>query len=322
MTLAQLLNVWNRFWFELRSPLPVSVFRILYGIHILFFGLMIAPDLLVWYLPTGILSIPAYRDWLGSERFSALFWMPQNEWSVYAVFALLMISAVTLTVGFCTRTSNLVLVLMLVSLHNRNLLILNSGDGLLRLMGIYLLFSSAGQALSIDNWIKRRAGKTVPALAPIWAQRLMQLQICLVYMHSFFAKLLGETWFEGTAVYYALQLRDFYRLPIMPLLGQLWMFKMLTWGTLVIELFMFTLVWIRELRYYILAAAVALHLGIELTMNIPQFEILMISSFVLFIDPNHLQRVVDKLRGASSKAPAVIPPDSKSQLSADRLSAS
>lgn len=298
MRVDDILAVWNHFWFELRSPLPVCVFRILYGLHVLFFCVLIYPDLMTWYLPNGILSLQPYREWLGSERFSLLFWLPQSEASVYAVFALLTIAAFTLTIGFCTRTSAFVLCLMLISLHNRNLIILNSGDCLMRMMGIYLMFSHCGEQLSIDAWLKKRACVPITQTEfAIWAQRLMQLQICAVYLHSVLAKSYGAPWLDGTTVYYVLQLREFYRVQLPFLLSSIWFSKILTWGTLFIETGMFTLVWIKEFRYYVLALGLLLHAGIELTMNIPQFETLMISSYLVFVDPKHLQSVLERMLG-------------------------
>lgn len=308
MRLAEIIAAWDHFWFELRSPLPVCLFRILYGLHVLFFCVLIYPDLMTWYMPNGILSTLPYREWLGTERFSLLFMMPQSEAGVYAVFALLVLAALSLTVGFCSRTSAAVLCVMLISLHNRNLIILNSGDGLMRMMGIYLMFSHCGEQLSVDAWLKKRAGAPVVQTEfAIWAQRLMQLQICAVYLHSVLAKSFGTPWLDGTTVYYVLQLREFYRVQLPFLLSSIWFSKVLTWGTLAVETAMFTLVWIKELRYYVLALGLLLHAGIELTMNIPQFETLMMSSYLLFVDPSHLQWLLDKLAGRWKKQSQPLP---------------
>lgn len=310
MTSRQLWEHWRHFWFEMRSPLPVAVFRILLGLHVLMFGVLIYPDLSTWYLPEGILSLQPYREWSGSERFSLLFFLPPTAASVHAVFTILMVSALTFTFGFCTRTSNFFMVLMLVSLHQRNLIMLNPADGLMRLMALYLMFSQAGKALSIDAWLQRR-GAQEPLAAPsyaIWAQRLMQLQVVVVYLQGVLLKINGSPWLDGTAVYYVLQLHDYHRLPVSFLLQNLLLLKLMTWGALVTEFCLATLLWVKEFRYYILAAGVALHLGIELTMNIPLLETLMISTYVLFIDPKDIDTVLARCRGlrkAQSAANAV-----------------
>ena len=50
------------------------------------------------------------------------------------------------------------------------------------------------------------------------------------------------------------------------------------------------LVWVRRLRYPLLAAGLLLHLGIEVSMNIPIFEWVMVSAYVLFLRPEDLRR--------------------------------
>ena len=63
----------------------------------------------------------------------------------------------------------------------------------------------------------------------------------------------------------------------------------LTWSTLAVELALGTLIWIRELRYWVLLAGVGLHLGIELSMNIPMFEWIMIITMLCMVDPKDMK---------------------------------
>lgn len=296
MNLRQLWDGWNQFWFAPQSPLPMAVFRIFFGLHVIMFVVLLYPDLATWYGPHGLVSQGANNEWLNGERFSVLNWLPQTMGSVYGVFLLLLITAITTTCGLFTRTSLIVLAVMLFSIHHRNLIILNSGDLFMRLSSLYLLFSHCGDALSVDNLLKKRFGQPPPPSAsPGWAQRLVQIQLCMVYAHSFFGKINGETWLSGTALYYVGRLQDFQKLPAPMIFDNILMINLLTWATLIIEFALFTFVWIKDFRYYVLAAGVLLHLGIEWTMNIPLFETQMICAYVVFVDANDLQRVIDRL---------------------------
>jgi hypothetical protein len=69
--------------------------------------------------------------------------------------------------------------------------------------------------------------------------------------------------------------------------------KLATWGTLVVEGALWTLVWIKEFRYWILAAAYFFHMGIEYSMNLPLFEGLMITTLIAFVDPKHVEFCVE-----------------------------
>lgn len=303
MSLSRLWQLWNQFWFEERSPLPMAVYRVLFALHVLGFVLLMLPDISNWYDAQGLISNAANREWLITDRFTLFGWLPDTPWAIYGAFALLFITAITTALGLFTRTSLLVLVLALFSIHHRNLIILNSGDLFMRLSAVYLLLSPAGDALSLDNLIRRKMGRPVPATSPIWAQRLVQMQLAVVYCQSSLAKLGGETWCDGTALYYVGRLLDFQKMPMPWVFNNMLLIKILTWSTLAVELALWTLIWVKEFRYYILAAGVLLHLGIEWSMNIPLFESQMICAYVVFIDADDLQRVLDRIKGVFSRRP-------------------
>jgi len=56
------------------------------------------------------------------------------------------------------------------------------------------------------------------------------------------------------------------------------------------------LVWLKELRYPVLLLGLLLHLSIEYSMNVPLFEWVLLSAYVLFIDPDDLQRAMHWVR--------------------------
>lgn len=300
MSLARLWQLWNQFWFEERSPLPMAVYRILFSLHVIGFVLLIWPDISNWYGAQGWITNAANKEWLITDRFSLFAWLPDTSGTIYGAFALLLITAITTGLGLFTRTSLLVLVLVLFSIHHRNLIILNSGDLFMRLSAVYLLLSPAGDALSLDNLIRRKAGRPIPETSPGWTQRLLQLQLGAVYCQSSLAKLGGETWCDGTALYYVGRLLDFRKMPMPWVFDNMFLIKVLTWGTLAIEFALWTLIWVKEFRYYVLGVGVLLHLAIEWSMNIPMFESQMICAYVVFIDPDDLQRFINRVKNLFS----------------------
>jgi hypothetical protein len=175
----------------------------------------------------------------------------------------------------------------LTSFSHRDPLLLNGGDNLLRLLAFWLIFSEAGKALSVDTWLKRSKACELETSQP-WAQRFMQVQIALVYADSVIVKCLGTNWLNGQAVYYSARLEEFKRLPVPYLFDHLWSLKLLTWSTLAIEVALCTLIWNKRWRYWVLLAGTIMHLAIDMVMNIPQFQWIMIAAYVLFIEPEHL----------------------------------
>jgi hypothetical protein len=92
----------------------------------------------------------------------------------------------------------------------------------------------------------------------------------------------------------------------------MWTIKLWSWFTLVVELALGTLVWIKELRYPVLLAGILLHLGIDYSMNIPLFALVMISAYVTFVDPSDLERWLAHLTRFRRKAPLANPAPARS----------
>lgn len=297
MTLAQIAKFWEACWFGETSGRPLAIFRLLIGVLIAISLLMLLPEVPNFYGPKGIASIQTVQAWEGVHpRFSLLFFMPPTDASAYILLGLALLFSVLVSVGLFTRASLIALFVLLVSLHHRNPMILNSADTIFRLFLFLLIFSDCSKLLSVDAWIRKKRHPDAPVDDQVsaWPINLLKLQIAAVYCQTFWSKLQGPTWWDGTAVYYALRLEEFYRFaePV----DQMWFYQLSTWFGLAIELSLWTLIWVREFRYWVLLAAVALHLGIEYTMNIPLFEYVMLASFILFVYPEDLESAIQIAR--------------------------
>lgn len=298
--MTKLKQAWFNFWFREQSTLPLDVFRICLGSCILQMLFFLYPDLLTWYgvdswAPTGLQY--AFHP----DIFALL---PQTDTSVIILFWISVAAACGITIGLKTRWCTVAMWLCLLSFSFINPFAQNSGDALMRICTFFLMFSPAGNTISVDRWIQVRTTGSgslleAPAHAP-WAQRLIQLQVALVYWQAFWGKTTGQHWLDGTAVYYVTHLTELQRFYLPWIFDNLLMSKVLTWGTLILEACLWSLIWVRGCKYYVLAAGVLLHLGIEIAMNLPVFETLMVSTYVLFIEPSDLKRLAELLKGACS----------------------
>jgi hypothetical protein len=262
---------------------------------------MLLPDMFVWFGKHGIVLPESMTLRDPTVKLNIFHMFGNDDGWVATVLIGLCLSSCCLTIGCLTRIATITVFVILASLYHRNPYLLNSGDTYMRMLAFWLIFSPSGKMLSFDHWLacRRFAGPPKKASAsPIWSLRLLQIQMCLVYAQSFFAKLSGSTWLDGTAVYYSSRLVDLHRLAIPYVFDHLWTCKLLTWGTLAIELALFTLIWWRQARYFVLAAGVIQHLVIEWHMNIPVFQWLMIVSYVLFIDGKDLTRWLGMLHSS------------------------
>lgn len=305
MTLSACKKCWDNFFFAEQSVTPMAVYRILFGLIVLASTAMLVPYAADFFGPHAIVSADEAKLWANGPHINLFFLLPATTTNHNAILALLALSAITLTVGLCTRASALVVFLCLTTLHFRNPFIFHSGDNLMRLGAFILSFSHAGAALSVDSLLKggRQDGKQA---AP-WAQRLLQLQLSLVYCDAFFTKFGQPQWLDGLAVWYAVRLSEFQRLAMPFLFASPLACKLLTWATLAIESLGFTLIWPRETRYATMLLLLALHMSFELTMNIPLFQWTMLATLVTFVYPDDMDRLLSRITGALSGRPPANP---------------
>lgn len=279
------------FLFAPSSPYPVAAFRILFGLLMLQNAFFVAPDLYYWY---GVNGIVLEKTMSAQDPFTAiniLSFFPENDTWLTVVFAVYVLATITLALGFKSRLSSIIVWLGFVSLYHRNCFIINSGDTFLRAMAFWMIFAPAGAAWSLDHRARQKEhGFSYSELVPSWGLRCLQLQFCFVYYHAFAAKAPGWSWVYGVAVYLSSRLEALLKFPLFPSPENIFIAKTVTWMTLVIESALFTLIWIKELRYYILGLAICMHLTIDWTMNIPQFEWTMIAAMVVFVYPIDLER--------------------------------
>ena len=304
MSLSLVIQLWNRFWFVKESPAPLCVLRIAYGLVILTCLINWAPDVLLLFGNNGVVTAEAIQSFNGGPRFSLLFLLPDNDEYIVALFYLMMTAACCVTVGLFTRVSLIVLFVLLVSFQNRNSAMLISADYLLSTMAFILALSPAGQMFSLDYWRKKRAGKAIEhwdVKADIWPLRLLQLQFTAVYYDAFVGKALSRYWQDGTAVYYVSRIDILRHMPVPFVFDHLWTCQLLTWSTVVIELALCTLVWVKPLRYYVLAAGLLMHLCLEWCLTIPIFQYAMITLYLSFVEPTHIKCFIDSIASGAQR---------------------
>lgn len=305
MSLKTIARAWNEFFFEPVSPVPIALFRVLYSLIVLLDVVLLRPDWLTWFGPRGLVTLPTMQQMEQGPRIDIFAFLPQTEFWTSAVFWMIVVSALFLLIGLYTRAASIVVFILVASLHQRNLYIVHSGDTMLRVTGFFLMFAPAGAALSLDrlrNIWKGKEGAAPTPRAP-WAQRIIQIEMCTLYFMTFWSKSTGPSWVDGTAVYYVQHLEQFYRFPLPSFLHSLPMAKVETWFTLAVEFSLGTLVWIKELRYWILLAGLLLHLGLEYSMNVPMFQWIALALYVTFIDAADLARAWDWVRARIAPKP-------------------
>jgi hypothetical protein len=307
MSLRSFVRAWNEFFFAKQSPLPMAVFRILYGTLVTATLLFLRPDWMNWYGVHAWVTLPAAQQLdpgLGLDLFARI---PASDGWVEALFWAALASALALTCGLCTRIASVLVFVFLTSIQERNLYITHGGDTFLRMAGFFLIFAPAGAALSLDRRIGIRLGKQARAIAPRtpWAQRMIQMQLSFLYLATFLIKLQGAPWLHGSALFYIYHLEELKRFPIPAWFFRPQVLELGTWSALLLEFSLGVLIWVRELRYPLLALGLLFHLWLEYSLNIPLFQWDILCAYVLFIDARDLSRMA---KHARNLIPAILRP--------------
>lgn len=308
------LRSWNQFWFGPISARPLGVFRIVFGVVALVNLALMSVDIDYWFTDTGILQGTEPREVGGPLRFSPLQ-VVDDRATIYAFFAATAVLGVLFTVGWRTRLIGVMFYLAMLSIHHRNILTNSGADALLMIMTFYMMLSPCGAAYSLDarREARRRGTIAEPLIVP-WAQRLIQLHLCLIYFDTAVLKCNGSTWLGGTALHFVLNNAEVGRFRLEFLTQYPLLINVMTLGALVVEFALAFLLWFRATRVWMIAAGLALHGGILLTVNIPIFGELMTACYLTFLAPDELAALLRALdprtwlgRGRQYSNPAVIP---------------
>ncbi|HEX8515496.1 MAG TPA: hypothetical protein VF868_04795 [Bacteroidia bacterium] len=181
----------------------LSLMRICIAAVILFdIGIRLT-DLEVFYSDTGVVPLQmlfqhAWNGYSISIHTMSGLWQVQLLLFMFSAFC-----AVMLFIGYRTRLFTILSWFMMLSLHNRNGLILQGGDDLLRMVLFWGIFLPWGARYSCDSIIDRPA-RVYPLIISA-ATVAYVLQICYIYTGS--ALLKGPEWSTHfTAMYYAYSL--------------------------------------------------------------------------------------------------------------------
>jgi len=248
-------RLWRRLFFQRVDPRPAALMRIFFGVVVLWTFLdLLKPhgpldDSVARFLFTdeGLWLNDMARNNYGGQlktvwdpehgfehwyqlfdamwgKFSILHFRSDPPF-VFGVYTAMIVSLVLMILGVWTRWTTIVSWFLVESVYRYSPVYYTGGDTVVRVFMFMGMFTAWGQAYSIDSWRRRRKailrGATeLPPLPGIaaWPLRLMMVQLAIIYCATGLLKT-GNTWANGTALYYALNLDHFYRWPQMGFVG-------------------------------------------------------------------------------------------------------
>jgi predicted DCC family thiol-disulfide oxidoreductase YuxK len=288
----------ERFFFAPQTGRVLGLYRILIGALTFYCFALWSRSAAYYFSDAGVLSYTSARIATARPMLTVLAWA-RSPLAVELLLVLLLVAAALFTIGLFTRASTIALFVLVTSFHERNAFAVNSGDILLRCILFFFLFAPAGAAFSVDALLRRlRTPDEPPAPTRIvpWTQRMMQIQVAVLYLTTAYAKSRGGLWHNGSAMYYVLGLVDFSHAGVERLMNHPVLYSALTFSTLFAELALPFVLWFRAARPYALALGVFLHGYIIFMMDIPVFGILLIVTYTAFFSEAELDEAVRRVR--------------------------
>ncbi len=241
-----------------------------------------------------------YALFLEGRPFLSVFTVNAASWFLDLVYLAAFGVAVGLTLGVWPRLTGACHWLMVWSLQERNPLITDGGDNILRIVLLLLLLVNTGAYFGLHSnrrlrWPTVLVG--VRAVVHNVGVLLVIAQLGLLYASTGLYKTMGQLWQNGTALYYILRVDEFswpaaaalvYQSPYLVVLG--------TYGTVLFEIMFLPMLLTRWTRYLIIAAGVMFHTGIALFMGLVTFAWSMLSTYPLLVTDGEYRRVARAAR--------------------------
>ncbi|MEQ9410604.1 MAG: HTTM domain-containing protein [Fuerstiella sp.] len=289
------------------DPFTLGMVRVLTGLMLTYNLLVWGLDLHAFFGPTGLQPLQAISQLhQGTLAFTFLEYVPA-DWLTVVHFSCVTIAAL-FCLGFCSRITSVLAFVITVS-YSQRVPVANFGlDQILGLLCLYLAIGPSGAALSVDAWIRgwraRRRGRQLapPKLASAqMTLRLIQIHVCVIYFWAGFAKLKGDSWWTGEAMWQVIANQEYQTRDLTWMAHVPWLPYLLAHVTVAWEVFFCILVWRPRLRPLMLLIGTAMHLGIGAFLGMWTFGLIMTFPYLAFSDSARWRRRLTAWPGVNSE---------------------
>lgn len=226
-------------------------------------------DLQGFFIGDGILTLPKIINFF--EGYGI-----EEPVTLLGFKTLYLLLALFVAVGFLTRPSAILLLVMQVSFIKGAWLYTYGVDVFTSMSLFYVIIFPSGRHNSVDKFLfKRKPGET---LMPF--RRMFQLHVSIAYFFSGFAKSLGNNWWNGEAIWKATHMpyttNNDFSFNSMWFANHSGLVVIMGWSIIIIEMLYPVFVWIPKIRKLWLSLTIMMHLGIALVLGLYFFSAIMI----------------------------------------------
>ncbi len=332
------VRAWDRFWFHPTDPTSLGLIRISTGILILYIHFVYSLGLLnyvgpnAWVSNKGVIHFLRYENpiqapatnwkdsgWsesdgeiLKGQMLWSIYYHVEDPTWVWVIHCSILFVMLLFTLGLWTRVTSVLTWIGALMYIQRVPSLLFGMDTMSNLALLYLMIAPCGAALSLDRWLKERRERQrlgaayvprppEPMVSANFATRLIQINFCLIYFAAGTSKLLGASWWNGTAPNRFLLNYSFAPFEV-GMYSQMLVFMAkhrMLWElfgavgvifTLFMELGLPFLIWNRHMRWVMVAGSVLFHTMIALLMGLVMFSLVMLCLVLAFVPPEAVRQ--------------------------------
>ena len=268
-----------QFFYRPQASETLAAFRIAASSFALIQFFVLLPDWMTLYGPDGLLPwqvtdtlATSYMPTLTTiTNIGSVFNLSALQ-TIYGVTAIYSLSLVGLLVGYKTRLMGILAWLSHLTLNTTGHFTAYGVETFAHISLFYCAVLPVNVRWSMDAL---RKPVEIPSYLVTLSIRIIQLHLCIMYCASGIEKALGEQWWNGEAIWIALQQDQFHQVNTNWMAHFPWVPKLLCWGTLALEIFYpLGILWRRSKKIW-LAGILMMHLGIALFLGLQLFGALM-----------------------------------------------
>lgn len=179
---------------DLRS---LALFRMALGLLVAVDAFRRGLDLNYFYTDAGVLPRAVAIDELGfSAFFWSLYYVNGQAWWAGGLLLLTLLCGFSLMLGYRTRLATVLTWVLVLSVQNRNPLVLGDGDTLVRLLLFWSIFLPLGAKWSLDQFHRpaklQEESASTPQLMQVCSLASLALLLQVIYVY-FFSALLKQS---------------------------------------------------------------------------------------------------------------------------------
>ncbi|MCH4551182.1 HTTM domain-containing protein [Aestuariibaculum lutulentum] len=263
---------------------PLAVFRILFGIMMLFSIIRFWTN---GWIEKLYITPKFHFSYYGFE------WVKPLGDYTYLLFVICGLAALFIAMGLKYRIAIIVFFLSFTYIELMDKTTYLNHYYFISLLSFLMIFLPANAYFSVDNLLRKTSYKTIPK----WCVDSVKLLLAIVYFYAGLAKINSDWLFRAMPL--KIWLPSKYDLPFIgeSLMQQEWFHYAMSWSGMLYDLAIPFLLLYKRTRWFAFALVVFFHVFTRVLFPIGMFPFIMIVSTLIFFEPDFHHKIINSIKG-------------------------